>query len=104
MAGCSLAFHEIEKDAVFVAEGAHHVEGEGELGSFGRRATSEADDSGFHEVADGALVGEGGDDFATLEGAGGEFTRVDDGLEEIGSALCGEGFRSLPCLEKTRVL
>ena len=68
-----LAFHEVEKDAVFIAEGAHHVEGEGEFAFLSCRATSEADDGGLHEVADGALVGEGGDDFATLEGSGAEF-------------------------------
>ena len=59
MAGCRLAFHEVEKDAVFVAEGAHHVEGEGEFCFLGCRATGEADDSGLHDVADGALVCEG---------------------------------------------
>ena len=59
IAGCSLAFHEVEKDAVFVAEGAHHVEGEGEFCFLGCRATGEADDSGLHDVADGALVCEG---------------------------------------------
>ena len=86
MAGCSLAFHEVEKDAVFVAEGAHHVEGEGEFCFLGCRATGEADDSGLHDVADGALVCEGGDDFTTFEGFGAEFPRVDNGLKEVGCA------------------
>ena len=73
MAGCSLASHQIEKDTVFVAEGAHHVKGEGEFCFLGCRATGEADDGGRHDVADGALVGEGGDDFATIEGLCAEF-------------------------------
>ena len=81
-----LAFHEVEKDAVFIAEGAHHVEGEGQFCFLGCRATGEADDSGLHDVADGALVCKGGDDFTTLEGFGPEFLRVDNGLEKVGCA------------------
>ena len=86
MAGCSLAFHEVEKDAVFVAEGAHHVEGEGEFGLFSCRASGEADDRGFHDSANGAIVSKGRDDFPALKVLGAEFLRVDNGLEKVGCA------------------
>lgn len=82
-----LAFHEVEKNAVVIAEGAHHVKGEGELCFLFGRASGEADDSGLHDVADGALIGEGVDDFTALECFESEFLSIDDGLEEVGRSL-----------------